>query len=289
MKKILLQTTIEYAQDDWSIERFSILADILSSIEDSSGRKAFRVTPRDRANLASGDDRLLSKIDESDFDQIWLFGVDVGNGIGPQDCAAIDRFRQRGGAIFTSRDHEDLGISFCSLGGIGAANHFHTKNPEIDPQRRMSDDNETPTISWPNYHSGENGDFQLVEAALPLHPIMTNTQNPSGRIERLPAHPHEGAISVPPGERQARVVAVGRSAITSNAFNIAIAFESENLGRAVVDSSFHHFADFNFDPRLGCPSFVTEPRGHALLENQAAVTDAKAYARNIACWLSGVM
>jgi hypothetical protein len=288
MKNILLQTTIEYAQDDWSIERFSILTDILSSIEDPSGRKLFYVTARDRENLGSGDDRLLSRIDESDFDQIWLFGVDVGGGMSPQDCAAIGRFRQRGGAIFTSRDHQDLGISFCDLGGIGAANHFHTKNPEIDPQRRISDDTETPTISWPNYHSGTNGDFQLVEAVLPLHPIMTNPRNPSGRIECLPAHPHEGAISVSSGERQARVVAVGRSAITSNAFNIAIAFESENLGRAVVDSSFHHFADFNFDPRLGCPSFVTERRGHALLENEAALADAKAYARNIAYWLSGV-
>jgi hypothetical protein len=287
MKNILLQTTIEYAQDDWSIERFSILADVLSSIEDSAGRKLFRVTARDRENLASGDDRLMSKIDESDFNQVWLFGVDVGGGLSSRDCAAIGRFRQRGGAIFTSRDHQDLGISFCDLGGIGTANHFHTKNPELDPRRLRPDDGETPTISWPNYHSGTNGDFQLVEAVLPLHPIMANPENPSGRIERLPAHPHEGAISVPLVETKARVVASGRSTVTSNAFNIAIAFESDNLGRAVVDSSFHHFVDFNFDPRLGCPSFVIEPRGHALLDDKAATADAKAYARNIACWLSG--
>ena len=289
MKNILLQTTIEYAQDDWSIDRFSILTDVLSSMEDPSRRTLFHVTARNRESLASGDDRLLSKIDESDFDQLWLFGVDVGGGMSPHDCAAIGRFRHRGGAILTSRDHQDLGISFCDLGGIGAANHFHTKNPEIDPHRRIPDDQETPTISWPNYHSGTNGDFQLVEAVLPLHPIMTNPQNLSGRIERLPAHPHEGAVSVPPGEGQARVVAIGRSATTSNAFSIAIAFESEHLGRAVVDSSFHHFADFNFDPRLGCPSFVTEPRGHTLLESEAAITDAKTYARNIACWLSRII
>ena len=34
MKKILLQTTIPYTKDDWSIERFSILADILSTSSD---------------------------------------------------------------------------------------------------------------------------------------------------------------------------------------------------------------------------------------------------------------
>jgi len=41
--------------------------------------------------------------------------------------------------------------------------------------------------------------------------------------------------------------------------NIAIAFERKGTGRAVVDSSFHHFVDYNLDPSTGCPSFVTEP------------------------------
>src|SRR6267378_717651 len=226
MKKILLQTTIQHARDDWSIERFSILANLLSKIEDETGTRLFGITARDRENLASGDDRILSKLDETDFDQLWLFGVDVGGGLGALDCAAIGRFRERGGAIVTSRDHQDLGISFCTLGGIGAANHFHSKNPEPDPERRIADDQETPGISWPNYHSGSNGDFQFVEAALPLHPIMRNPGNPSGRIEFLPAHPHEGAISVPPDAGQnARVIAAGKSLATGRPFNVAIAFE----------------------------------------------------------------
>src|SRR5260370_41648178 len=174
MKNILLQATIAYERDNWSIERFSILADLLSKIEDESGKKMFQVTARDRENLSSGEDRILSKLDESGFDQLWLFGVDAGGGLGSQDCAAIDRFHQRGGAILTSRDHQDLGISFCTLGGIAASNHFHSKNPELDLERRIADDRDTPGISWPNYHSGSNGDFQFVEAAPPLHQIMRN-------------------------------------------------------------------------------------------------------------------
>src|SRR5215471_11702719 len=185
MKKILLQTTIPYARDDWSIERFSILTDVLSRIEDRSGSDLFHITARDHENLASGNDPVLSRLDESDFDELWLFGVDVGGGLGSQDCAAIGRFRQRGGAILTSRDHQDLGISFCNLGGIGAANNFHSKNLEEDLSRRKEDDNDTPTISWPNYHSGKNGDFQTVEVVPPLHPIMRNPANPSGRIDYL--------------------------------------------------------------------------------------------------------
>jgi hypothetical protein len=287
MKKILLQTTIEYAKDDWSVERFSILANLLSTIEDDSATKLFQVAARNRENLASGDDRILSKLDETDFDQLWLLGVDNGGGLGSLDCAAIGRFRERGGGILTSRDHQDLGISFCTLGGIGAANHFHTKNPEPDAQRRTPDDSDTPSISWPNYHSGNNGDFQRVEATSPLHPIMENRANASGRIEFLPAHPHEGVVSVPPGEQDhARVIAIGRSTTTGNTFNIAVAFDRKGLGRAVVDSSFHHFADYNLDPRFGCPSFVTEPCSHNLRQNEKASGDAMKYARNIARWLA---
>jgi hypothetical protein len=286
MKKILLQTTIEQAADDWSIERFSILADLLSETEGQQGKKLFQVTARNRENLASGDDRILRKLDEADFDQIWLFGVDVGGGLGSEDCTAIGRFRKRGGGIFTSRDHQDLGISFCNLGGVGAANHFHSRNPEADSARLREDDTDTPTISWPNYHSGKNGDSQRVDVVSPLHPIMRNPANPSGRIEYLPAHPHEGAISVPTGEKQARVIAVGKSLKTSRPFNLTIAFDRNGSGRAVVDSSFHHFADYNFDPRIGSPSFVNEVPGYGLMENASALEDARTYVRNIARWLA---
>jgi hypothetical protein len=287
MKKILLQTTITYAKDDWSIERFSILADVLSGIRDETGSKLFQITARDHENLPSSNDRVLSGIDESDFDELWLFGADIGAGMGDLDCAAIGRFRQRGGAILTSRDHQDLGISFCALGGIGAANHFHSKNPEPDPDRQKADDTDTPGISWPNYHSGSNGDFQRVEATKPVHPIMRSGANPSGIIEFLPAHPHEGAISVPPAEREhARVAATGKSTTTGRPFNIAVAFEGNGLGRAVVDSSFHHFLDYNLDPRRGCPSFVTEPSSSRILESPQALADTRMYFENIARWLA---
>jgi hypothetical protein len=287
MKKILLQTTITYAKDDWSIERFSMLAGILAAIQDDAGNKVFHITARNRQNPASGDDRVLSKLDESDFDELWLFGVDVGGGIGPNECSAIGRFRERGGAILTSRDHQDLGISFCTLGGIGVANHFHSKNPEPDPARRVADDTGTPAISWPNYHSGNNGDFQRVEVPTPVHPIMRNAANSSRHIEFLPAHPHEGAISVPSAERtHARVAAVGRSTTTGHPFNIAVAFDRNGGDRAVVDSSFHHFLDYNLDPRTGCPSFVTEASGSGMLENSQALADTKAYIENIARWLA---
>lgn len=287
MKKILLQTTIPYVKDDWSIERFSMLAEILSETRDSGGKRKVEVVSRNRDNSGRNDDSVLSVLDETDFDQLWLFGVDVGGGITQKECEAIGRFHARGGGVLTSRDHEDLGLSFCSLGGIGDAHHFHSRNPEADPQRRVVDDTETDTISWPNYHSGKNGDYQKVTVKGPVHPVMRNVANPSGSIELLPAHPHEGAVSIPAGTNSSRVIATGASILTGREFNLAVAFEREGKqGRSIADSSFHHFLDFNLDPDKGCPSFVTEPPGDGLKTNPQARADTETYFRNLADWLS---
>lgn len=286
MKKILLQTTIPYTKDDWSIERFSILSEILSESRDDKGNIKFAVTSRDR-DRAGDNDSVLSVLDETDFDQLWLFGVDVGGGITSKECQAIARFRERGGGLLTSRDHQDLGLSFCALGGIGEAHHFHSRNPESDPARLVEDDTETHSITWPNYHSGNNGDYQHVTVLDPVHPVMRSEVNRSGKIERLPSHPHEGAISVPMGVDSARVIATGTSLITHRVFNLVVAFEREGQrGRAIADSSFHHFLDFNLDPEKGCPSFVSEPTGGALRSSRQARMDTETYFRNLADWLS---
>jgi hypothetical protein len=286
MKKVLLQTTIPYTADDWNITRFSLVAEHLSSLTNGNGARLFEVTARDRENLSNADDRILSRLDESDFDQLWLFGVDVGNGLTSNDCAAIGRFTKRGGGILTTRDHQDLGISFCTLGGVGDAHHFHSKRPEPDASRQTIDDTGSPNITWPNYHSGSNGDFQRVSTSAPLHPVLKRSTDSGRPIEFLPAHPHEGAISVPAGSN-ARVIATGKSSLTGRQFNIAVAFERDGAhGRSIADSSFHHFLDYNFDPADGAPSFVTEPPGHSMLENRQAISDSKDYIRNIANWLS---
>src|ERR1700758_920977 len=93
MKKILLQTTIPYIQDDWSIERFSTLAGILSAASDEHGNRKFEVVSRNRDNHGDADDSVLKRLNDTDFDQLWLFGVDVGGGITPLECEAIARFR----------------------------------------------------------------------------------------------------------------------------------------------------------------------------------------------------
>lgn len=285
--RILLQTTIPTIADDWHIGRFSMLRDTLAGLRDASGAPMTQVTARDR-DTATGPDAVLSTLDASDYDQLWLFAVDTGDGLDAEDCAAISRFRKKGGGLMITRDHMDLGSSVCTLGGVGAAHYFHSRNPEPDPDRHCIDDSETPTISWPNYHSGSNGDFQAIEIVGDLHPVLMDPEAEGRMLRYLPAHPHEGAVGAPPDDPSARVIATGKSALTGRRFNIAVAFEpSEAGGPAIAQSTFHHFADYNWDPSAGAPSFVSEPPGDALRRTPEARRSTQLYARNLALWLAG--
>jgi hypothetical protein len=273
--RILLQTTIPRIEDDWHIGRFSRLRDHLASLD------GVEVTARDRAAPPGETDPVLGGLEASDFNELWLFAVDTGDGLNGDECGAISRFRKRGGGLMVSRDHQDLGCSVCTLGGVGEAHFFHSRNPEPDESRRAIDDPYTTDISWPNYHSGANGDFQTVQLQGDPHPVFTG-------VTRLPAHPHEGAVGAPPANPSARVIATGRSKVTGRPFNLAVAFEpGESGGPAIAQSTFHHFVDYNLDPALGAPSFVSEPPGDGFAREPSALAETHRYFENVARWLAG--
>jgi hypothetical protein len=84
------------------------------------------------------------------------------------------------------------------------------------------------------------------------------------------------------------VIATGVSQTTSRPFNIAVAFEpSDEGGPAVAQSTFHHFADYNLDPAMGAPSFVSEPPGDGFAREPAALAETHRYYENVARWLAG--
>ncbi len=288
--KILLQTTIPTTEDDWDIGRFSLLREHLESLRDDAGEPLFEVTARDRETDANGDDIVLSKLDESEFDQLWLFAVDVGEGLTTNDCAGITSFRQRGGGILSTRDHNDLGSSLCTLGGIGAAHYFHSKNPDPDETRHQRDDQVTTNIDFPNYHSGANGDYQIIEPAGELHELLQREDGSA--IQYFPSHPHEGGVGAPEDCNAASVIATGKSKVTGRDFNLVVAFDRDNdkhgnhLGRAIAESSFHHLVDYNWDTDAGCPTFLEEPPGDGYKRDPAALDDIKRYVENVARWLS---
>ena len=278
MSKILLQTTIPEHPDDWNISRFSLLAGELRAA-------GHDVTARNRADGADSDP-VLSRLDELGYDQLWLMAVDVGDGLTAADAYAVRRFRENGGGVLTARDHQDLGCCLSRLGSLGVVNEFHDRS--VDPST-MCDDQDTPTISWPNYHSGANGDYQPVLAAEPVHELLRTDRTASGRIEWFPAHPHEGLVSAK--GPFATALAQGRSTATGRYFNLAVVLDGEvapdgrPMGRAIAESTFHHFADYNWDLDRGAPSFVTEAPGTHIKADPSRLEIFKEYVRNIATWL----
>jgi hypothetical protein len=286
--KILLQTTIPYAEDDWHIGRFSLLRDHLSSLKDDNGAPLYDITARDRETDADGNDEVLSSLDRSDFAEVWLFAVDAGNGLTSVDCAGITRFRQRGGGIFSTRDHNDLGVSLCTLGGVGAAHYFHSKQRDPDDERNVRDNQDNLSIDYPNYDSGSNGDFQKINAD--QHELLRRADGSA--IEYFPSHPHEGGVGAPEDNDTARVVATGTSRATERPFNLIVAFErgtdkhGNHCGRAIAESSFHHLVDYNWNPEMGCPSFLEEPPGDGYKREPEKLSDVKRYVENLAAWLS---
>jgi hypothetical protein len=280
-----LQTTIPAIEDDWNITRFSLLRDHLASIKDDSGVPLYKVATRDREVDSAGNDTVLSVLDTTDFDELWLFAVDTGDGLSSADCEGITRFHQRGGGILATRDHQDLGSSLCTLGGVGRAHFFHSQHQDPDPSRNVRDDTDNTRITWPNYHSGPNGNYQKITAVEPVHELLRN-------VEYFPAHPHEGSVGVPEGEAHARVIACGTSQMSGRQFNLIVAFEQRpdrhgnQLGRAVAESSFHHFVDYNWDTSKGCPSFLHEPPGDEIKRDPARLAGIKTYVSNAARWLA---
>jgi hypothetical protein len=118
--KILVQTTTPRQADDWSIESLTLMRKELASIEEVGLR--FDVVARNRAPDSSAPDPVLSTLYESDFDELWLFALDGGDGLTAADCSGITRFRQRGGGILSTRDHQDVGLAVHPRGrGDGAS------------------------------------------------------------------------------------------------------------------------------------------------------------------------
>jgi len=61
------------------------------------------------------------------------------------------------------------------------------------------------------------------------------------------------------------------------------------LTRIFLRKYLHHFADYNWDARFGCPSFVSEKPGDGLQRVPEAMADTHRYTLNIAAWLSGAL
>ena len=133
---------------------------------------------------------------------------------------------------------------------------------------QMRDDQDTPTISWPNYHSGANGDYQPVFTDEPVHELLRTTRDDQRTDRMVPGPPARGrGVGMRPVRRRSsrRAEAPPPAAASTSpwCWTASAAPDGRPMGRALAASTFHHFADYNWDLDCGAPSFVTEPPGHA--------------------------
>lgn len=181
-----------------------------------SAKKAYR------GQLAvGGDDELVGfRFDEHDltqFDQIWLFGVDRGpNYLSDAELRHISEFMNGGGGVFATGDHEDLGAPLCShVPRVRNMRMWHFGKtgpndepvaPPVDGEGRhdtlvrrdheqigaidhQSDD--TPQTISAKFYKIAVGQEQWIQAA---HPVMSWM---NGAIRFFPDHPHEGQCYEP--------------------------------------------------------------------------------------------
>ena len=257
MSRILLQTTIAEHPDDWDDRRFSLLADELRAA-------GHDVTARNRANRGD-DDPVLSRLDELDYDQLWLMAVDVGDGLTAAEARrhhAVPRERRRG----ADRSRPPGPGQLPAAGSDRSARS--TTSTTRTPTRARCATTRTPRPSrGPTTTPAPTATTSRCSPTNRCTSCCAPRATASGRIEWFPAHPHEGAVSasVPFATvlAQGRSTATGRTSTSRWCWTASAHRTAGPWAGRVAESTFHHFADYNWDLDRGAPSFVTEPPGHA--------------------------
>ena len=279
-KKILLQTTIPTVADDWNIGRFHLLTEFLDRQRAADGSSRSSTSRRATGTAVRGPQPAACRLDQSDFDQMWLFAVDTGHGLTPEDCAAIARFRQRGGGLLVARDHMDLArckawaSPTISTPRIG-------KRPQAPSQRRSMRRSSGPiTIPAPmaiirKFRPWATCIRFCVIPPIPARPFASCPPIPTkARWTHRPAR--RTHASSPRDEAKSPVlISISR-------------WRSSWTPRPGRTGAIHipPFRRLQLDIGAGAPSFVDEPPGSAMAQTPEAMRSTKSYAGNRGARLS---
>lgn len=259
------------------------------------------------------------------YDQMWLFGVESrGSEIADREARAIAEFMDGGGGVFATGDHQDLGVAMCGrLPRVRSMRKWHwpTPGPNNEPVAPPSSPpGRLDTLSAGN-DPGIQFDDQSDDVPQRITPRLYHSRpwnpyyyhahphpllcGPRGVIRVLPDHQHEGECYEPanlsatltfdghqvveyPGGVAPEVIAWSASSPTPRWFGAIGALDGHraNVGRVVVDATWHHFFNINLIGELGSTDPVKSVGFDASPAGRAAYEDIKAYYRNIAVWLA---
>ena len=223
-------------------------------------------------------------INLSKFDQVWLFGIDnsaAGN-LTPAELTAFEVYMNAGGGLFATGDHGNLGKSLCgSIIRVKDMRLWDNTDPANDLNEvsmtgmRRNDTNrpgigQTVSNQFNNQSDAipQNIAPRVFSAGMP-HALLSisTTKRASGIIDIMPDHPHEGecrqeSIFTVNGQNiRSQLIATsfvlagsttnggvsGKTPTLAHCFPSIHVFDGRpaNVGRVVVDSTWHHFVNIN--------------------------------------------
>ncbi len=257
----------------------------------------------------------------SDFDQVWLFGINSGTGLPAAELTVVESYMNGGGGLFATGDHGYLGSALCgnitrvkdmrywSDNPIGSANDVNEVSMSgarrNDTNRPRSGDSTSRYFDNQSDNIPQSISVRTFGAGMP-HPLLSisTSVRPSGTIDIMPDHPHEGECK-PETSFTVNGVAVPTQTIATSyvlggsttgggsgkALTLPHSFQSiavwdgrlANAGRIVVDSTWHHFVNINLN---GEGSDGSDIPGKQSGLTTADFNVIRQYYMNISLWIS---
>jgi len=273
----------------------------------------------DGTHVVAGSNRTLNY-----YEEIWIFSVSsTSNALDvATELPALERFMQRGGGVFATGDHDDLGAGLCeNIPRVKSMRKWRVANgaPRGGGVTRIDTSVPSPTFS-PDFDLQSDA---LAQRIYPMwqgsfdamnylpHPVL---EMPNGRaVTHLPDHPHEGKCVVPrvldiaeyPKDNSGiqvkpEIIAHGVSggagfsaskpSITPpKMFGILGGYDGHqvNIGRVVVDSTWHHWLNINLNGKgAGSINSVSQNGLYDSANNPTPeYLEVQQYFQNIAAWL----
>ncbi len=257
-----------------------------------------------------------TSVNLNDFDQVWLFGINptfgmIPNPISSAETTAIGGYMDAGGGLFATGDHGRLGQDMCGMiPRVKDMRHWSdTPNSaddtnEVSMGGRRRNDTNAPrsgsTTATSFDHQSDDipqkiGVKKFGAGYLP-HPLLSisTSVRPSGIIDIMPDHPHEGectretSFTVNSTTIPTQIIATsfvaggntsgGKDATDPHCFPSISVWDGrpENVGRIVVDSTWHHFVNINLDGSGSAQSGLSTPDFNVVRQ----------YYMNIATWMT---
>lgn len=254
--------------------------------------------------------RFDTSVTLNDFDQVWLFGIDTSYSLSAAEIAKIETYMNGGGGLFATGDHGSLGNSLCGqiprVKDMRYWSDFGANEVGMNESRRNDTNRPGAGQTVSNQFNNQSDDIpqniavRTFGAGMP-HPLLSinTSKRSSGIIDIMPDHPHEGeckpetvfAVTNPVTNViqniPTQIIATsfvlggstsgGKDATQPHCFPSISVFDGRiaNVGRIVIDSTWHHFVNINLNGVGG---------GVGLTDNDFEVVQQ--YYMNIATWMT---